>query len=85
MPGFYLTKESLQRVIGTTDSGWLNDPIIQQVDELLNFKNTYCSASKKAGVKVPSVVFGDTCADVKKLNPFSRFMKSINFLIWGDV
>ena len=23
--------------------------------------------------------------DVKKLNPFSRFMKSINFLIWGDV
>ena len=23
--------------------------------------------------------------DVKKLNVFSRLMKSINFLIWGDV
>ena len=23
--------------------------------------------------------------DVKKLNVFSRFLKSINFLIWGDV
>ena len=23
--------------------------------------------------------------DVKKLNIFSRLMKSINFLIWGDV
>ena len=72
MPGLYLTKESLQRVIGTTDTGWLNDHIIQQVVELLNFKNSYCSASKKAGVKVPSVVFGDTCADVKKLNPINN-------------
>ena len=42
----YLTKDALERLVGTAAGGWLNDIIFQQVINLLTFSGEYCSASK---------------------------------------
>ena len=68
-PGLFLTIYTLKRFVGTTDGGWLNDIILQQVVDLLNFPGEYCSARKRGGFHVPGVIFGDTYADSHKINP----------------
>jgi len=69
VPGFYLTKNTLERLVGIKNDGWLNDIIFTQVMDLLNFNGEYCSATKLAGGLVPNVVFGDTFSDGHKVNP----------------
>lgn len=44
----------------TTSGGCLKNDHFSTTIELLNFRGESCSANKRGGVNIPSVVFGDT-------------------------